>query len=102
MKLRHIFIFLFLFYDISFFFSQTAILTQQQKSWLEKANRHEKSGWIYIHIEGTPEERGFQHGYLTANEIKESLNKLSTKWKYISAMEWPWLVQKDGDILTKK
>jgi len=34
-------------------------LTNEQKSWLSKANRHEKNGWIYLHIEGSPEERGF-------------------------------------------
>jgi hypothetical protein len=27
-------------------------LTNEQKTWLSKANRHEKNGWIYLHIEG--------------------------------------------------
>ncbi len=102
MKLRLVLFFLFLLSPAVSFYSQTLSLTQQQKSWLEKANRHEKNGWIYVHIEGTPQERGFQHGYLTASEIKESLYKLSTKWKYISAMEWQWLVKKAHDILTTK
>jgi hypothetical protein len=102
MKSRIVLIFLYLLTSTATLFSQTPSLTQQQKLWLEKANRHEKNGWIYVHIEGTPQERGFQHGYLTANEIKESLYKLSTKWKYISAMEWPWLVKKAHDILTTK
>src|ERR1035437_7862142 len=48
-------------------------LTNEQKTWLSKANRHEKNGWIYLHIEGSPEERGFQHGFLLAKEIKESI-----------------------------
>ena len=51
----------------------SATLTSEQKSWLAKANRHEKNGWIYVHIEGAAMERGFQHGYLLANEIKEGL-----------------------------
>lgn len=46
-------------------------LTDEQKSWISKADRHEKDGWIYLHIEGKPEERGFQHGYLLAKEIKD-------------------------------
>ena len=45
-------------------------LSNDQKAWLLKANRHEKNGWIYLHIEGSPEERGFQHGYLLSKEIK--------------------------------
>jgi hypothetical protein len=27
-----------------------APITQEQRSWLTKANRHEKNGWIFIHI----------------------------------------------------
>jgi hypothetical protein len=42
-------------------------LIPEQKSWLSKANRHEKNGWIYLHIEGAAKERGFQHGYLLAS-----------------------------------
>lgn len=102
MKFRFILIFLFLLSSTVTLFSQIISLTLQQKDWLAKANRHEKNGWIYVHIEGTPKERGFQHGYLTANEIKESIYKLSVKWKYQSAMEWSWLVEKAHDILTTK
>ena len=77
-------------------------LTGEQKGWLAKANRHEQNGWIYLHIEGAPRERGFQHGYLLANEIKEAVRVLSVEWKYKSAMEWSWLVGKAADILSSK
>lgn len=77
-------------------------LTNEQKTWLLKANRHEKAGWIYLHIEGSPEERGFQHGYLLAKEIKESIRVLSEVWHYQSAMDWHWLVQKSGKMFTPK
>jgi len=77
-------------------------LTNEQKTWLSKANRHEKNGWIYLHIEGTPEERGFQHGYLLASEIKESLRILAAQWHYNSAMDWKWLVQKSAVMFTPK
>jgi len=33
------------------------------------AYRYPSGGWIYLHIEGEPYERGFQHGYLLAKEI---------------------------------
>jgi len=71
-------------------------LTNEQKTWLSKANRHEKNGWIYLHIEGTPEERGFQHGFLLAKEIKEALRDMSTVWHYQTAMDWQWLVRKSA------
>jgi hypothetical protein len=62
--------------------------TAEQNSWVSKAHRHEKNGWLYLHIEGTPKERGFQHGYLLANEIEESIRVLSESWKYQSALDW--------------
>jgi len=77
-------------------------LSNEQKSWLSKANRHEKNGWIYLHIEGSPEERGFQHGYLLSKEIKESIRILSEVWKYQTAMKWSWYVDRAHDILTPK
>lgn len=77
-------------------------LSNEQKTWLLKANRHEKSGWIYLHIEGTPEERGFQHGYLLSKDIKEAIRMMSEIWHNQSALEWPWLVQKVGEMFTSK
>jgi hypothetical protein len=77
-------------------------LTNEQKTWLSKANRYEKNGWIYLHIEGTPEERGFQHGYLMVKEIKESIRILSEVWHYQTALEWNWLVQQAGKMFTPK
>ncbi|MGD0036979.1 MAG: C45 family autoproteolytic acyltransferase/hydrolase [Bacteroidota bacterium] len=79
-----------------------ASLTNEQKNWLTKANRHEKSGWIYLHIEGGPKERGFQYGYLLAREIKEAIRVLSEDWKYQTAIDWSWFVRKAGEILTAK
>ena len=97
-----IFLFLFFLYSNLLYTQTINHLTGEQKSWLSKANRHEKNGWIYLHIEGKPEERGFQHGYLLAKEIKEAIRVLSVEWKYYSAMEWSWLVQKAGEFLTIK
>jgi len=40
---------------------------------LEKSYRFEKAGWTYVHLEGSPAEIGFQHGYLLAPEIEDGL-----------------------------
>ncbi|MGA3044263.1 MAG: C45 family autoproteolytic acyltransferase/hydrolase [Bryobacteraceae bacterium] len=39
------------------------------------AYRYPSAGWIYLHIEGEPYERGFQHGHLMAREIPEYLER---------------------------
>ncbi len=80
----------------------TTKLSAEQENWLSKANRHEKNGWTYLHIEGVAQERGFQHGYLMANEIKEAIRVLSVGWHYQTAMDWNWIVEKGAQILTPK
>jgi hypothetical protein len=39
------------------------------------AYRYPAAGWIYLHIEGKPYDRGYQHGYLMAKEIPEYLKR---------------------------
>jgi hypothetical protein len=39
------------------------------------AYRYPAAGWIYLHIEGKPYERGYQHGFLMAREIPEYLER---------------------------
>ncbi|HEX2868988.1 MAG TPA: C45 family autoproteolytic acyltransferase/hydrolase [Ignavibacteriales bacterium] len=47
--------------------------------WYGKAFRFEDKGWVFLHIEGEPYQRGFQYGYLAADEIKEFITKLAIK-----------------------
>lgn len=77
-------------------------LTKQQKQWLAKAERHEKNGWVYLHIEGNPKERGFQHGYLLAKDITEGIRIQRKVWEYESALEWSWIVQRSMDLFAAK
>ena len=45
--------------------------------------RFERAGWVYLHIEGEPYARGYQHGYLMAPELAEVQRMLRhiTPWK---------------------
>ena len=98
-----IIIFLSLFWCASLAHSQTyAQLDSEKKAWLSKATRHEKNGWTYLHIEGAPRERGFQHGYLMTKEIEEAIRMLSVSWNYQTAMDWRWLIRKAAEMLTPK
>ena len=36
-----------------------------------KAFRTEKNGWIFVHLEGSPDEIGYQHGWLLSGEIAD-------------------------------
>ncbi len=46
--------------------------------------RFQQGGWTYVHLEGTPAEIGYQHGYLLAPEIADNLaaRKLSDTYYF--------------------
>ena len=48
-------------------------LSDQERGWLESASRNDVNGWIHLKIAGAPFERGFQHGYLVADEYADAL-----------------------------
>ena len=80
---------------------------------LKTASRaKERNGWIQVHLEGTPGEIGFQHGYLLAPEIKDTFQDISAEmthdekkpWEFFrkTAQEvfWPHIEQEYRDELT--
>jgi hypothetical protein len=77
-------------------------LSAEQEALLAKGRLHDKEGWRYLHVEGSPRERGFQHGYLLAADIREGVRIQARVWEYESAMEWDWLVRQSADMFTAK
>src|SRR5277367_1630839 len=43
------------------------------------AYRYPVGGWIYVHIEGEPYERGYQHGHLMAKEIPQYMERCAAE-----------------------
>ena len=66
---------------------------QQQEQWLAKGYRHDANGWIFLHTEGGPFERGFQRGYLTANEIDEFLRTLAYTQEFETGLKPDYFVR---------
>ncbi len=58
-----------------------------------KGYRFDKNGWIYVHIEGEPYERGFQHGYLVASELDEILESLKYLTYWNTGKRWDFFVE---------
>lgn len=46
---------------------------------LGPAYRYPQGGWIYLHIEGKPYERGYQHGHLMAREIELYIDRCAAQ-----------------------
>jgi len=52
------------------------------------AYRYPYGGWIYLHIEGKPYERGYQHGHLMAKEIPEYIERCMADLGFKDAEGW--------------
>jgi hypothetical protein len=55
---------------------------------LAKASRADTNGWINVHLEGTPREIGFQHGWLLAPEIEDLLKALAHFLEGSTKRDW--------------
>ncbi|HUJ29736.1 MAG TPA: C45 family peptidase [Candidatus Acidoferrum sp.] len=55
---------------------------------LAKAYRFDRGGWTYVHLEGTPYDLGYQHGYLLANEIADAFAAVSLEMTHASGRDW--------------
>lgn len=58
----------------------TEYIPLETVKWYGPAFRYEDKGWIFVHIEGKPYQRGYQYGYLLAEEIKTFIEKLSISY----------------------
>ncbi|GAA1862105.1 C45 family autoproteolytic acyltransferase/hydrolase [Microbacterium koreense] len=85
-------------------------LTAEQEAWIAQASREDIAGWIYVRISGAPFARGFQYGYLIADQWAPMLRV----YKYMTyqdfGMEYDFFVEhavamhkdKLGDELTRE
>src|ERR1700759_1464179 len=61
---------------------------QQRNPRLANASRFDKNGWIYVHLEGSPKDIGFQHGYLLASEIDDLIRAMKLVLPHESGKDW--------------
>ena len=55
---------------------------------LQKAYRFQKGGWTYVHLEGSPSDIGFQHGYLLAPEISDAFQAIKLFDTHSTQRSW--------------
>jgi Phospholipase B len=70
---------------------------------LKKAYRlPDQHGWIQVHLEGTPTQIGFQHGYLLAPEIKDDFMAISTELTHEEKRDWAYFRKLSQDMFWPK
>lgn len=75
---------------------------QNEEQWLAKAYRNDINGWVFVHTEGAPFQRGFQRGYLTANEIAEFLRTLAYTQEFETGRNLDYFVRTSSRLFRDK
>ena len=78
---RHVFVFFAIL-------SSTAMAATGSDPRLEKAYRFQQGGWTYVHLEGSPSDVGYQHGYLLAPEIQDAFEAIRLFDTHQSQRDW--------------
>src|SRR6202046_2427197 len=84
--------------------SGTAARTQRgpTEATLAKAYRFERGGWGYVHLEGSPHDIGYQHGYLLAPEISDAFAAVSVEMTHTSKRDWNFFRRAAREMLWPK
>ena len=57
------------------------------------------NGWTYVHLEGTPEQIGYQHGYLLATEIQDLYKVYVLMLPHDNGKDWSFFREASKNIL---
>jgi hypothetical protein len=71
--------------------SATSALAQpsiHQDDRLEGAYKFKKNGWTYVHLQGTPAQIGYQHGYLLAAQIEDAYQVYKLEDEHSTQRDW--------------
>ena len=69
---------------------------------LGTATREDVNGWIHVRLQGQPRDVGFQHGWLLAPEIDETLRALAVLVKGSTKHEWAFFREAAGRMFWPK
>jgi len=64
--------------------------------------RFERDGWIFVHLEGAPEQVGYQHGKLLAKETEDLLRVLKPFLLHETRKDWNFYRKASQEILWPK
>ena len=66
---------------------------------LDGAYKFNEGGWTYVHLQGTPEQVGFQHGYLLAREIEDNVHVYQVEAPQHAKREWSFFRDARKNVL---
>lgn len=67
-----------------------------------KGYRFNRGGWIYVHLEGSPHDIGFQHGFLLAPEISDAFAVVKLEDTHETGRDWEFFRRAAREMLWHK
>ena len=64
--------------------------------------RFDRNGWVYVHLEGSPEQIGYQHGKLLAKETEDLLRVVKPFLHHETKHDWEFYRKASQEILWPK
>ena len=55
--------------------------------------REDREGWVCVRIAGGPRERGYQHGYLLARELRTALREIRFLIEHDTGLPFDWFAR---------
>jgi hypothetical protein len=67
-----------------------------------KGYRFNRGGWIYVHLEGSPHDIGYQHGFLLAPEISDAFAIVKLEDTHQTGRDWEFFRRAAREMLWPK
>src|SRR5689334_4639840 len=77
----------------------SGVASAKADSRLQQAYRFQQGGWTYVHLEGSPSDIGYQHGYLLASEISDAFEAVKLYDTHQSGKSWEFFRTTAKDLL---
>src|SRR5256884_7956273 len=68
----------------------------------KSARSADRNGWTQVHLEGTPNEIGYQHGYLLSAEIQDNFKAISTELAHEEKKDWDFFRKTAQEVFWPK
>ncbi len=76
--------------------------TMTEDDRMKGSYRFERNGWIYVHLDGSPEQIGYQHGKLLAKETADLLRVIKPFLHHETKRDWEFYRRASQDIMWPK
>jgi Phospholipase B len=73
--------------------------SQTEDDRMKGSYRFERNGWVYVHLQGLPEQIGYQHGKLLARETEDLLRVLKPFLRHETKKDWEFYRRASREIL---